>query len=208
MCDWPAWQCDFLEESKKVSRCKWESPVQIAKHPPGLLWYSHARLCVFVCVFLCVLAEAVATSPLALWIQQQRLFLNVGPALCLLQAATGTAAHLSCQHSLCLPGIYLAVLFGCVHVCVRWIKRVMHFLFILGRRVANDTKKHTPPRYTQQRPDMYIDTNVTGWGSLWRSSYKYRWLWEMYEQLVCKDWGRLGRRRLWVLLTLGMWKVA
>lgn len=74
--------------------------------------------CMTVCVCLCVLAKAVATSLLALWLQQWRLFLNVGPALCPRQAATGTAAHLSCQHSLCLPGIYLAALFGCVHVCV------------------------------------------------------------------------------------------
>lgn len=84
---------------------------------------SNTRLGAFdtamcVCVCVCVLAEAVATSLMALWVQQWRLFLNAGPALCPRQAATGTAAHLSCQHSLCLPEIYLAELFGCVQVCV------------------------------------------------------------------------------------------
>lgn len=127
-----------------------------------------------VCACLCVLAEAVATSLLALWLQQWRLFLNVGRALCLRQAVTGTAAHLSCQHSLCLPGIYLAALFGCVRVCVHWIGRVMHFFppFILGRREANDTQ-HTPLAlnsndltctYTQMSRggDLFEDTQTTG----------------------------------------------
>lgn len=39
-------------EANRVSRCKWESPVQIVKHPPGCLWYSNASLS--VCVFVCV----------------------------------------------------------------------------------------------------------------------------------------------------------
>lgn len=125
-------------EANRVSRCKWESPVQIVKHPPGCLWYSNASLS--VCVFVCVgrgnsnkSAGFVASTVAALF--------NVGWALCLRQAATGTAAHLSCQHSLCSPGIYLAVLFGCVHVCVHWIERALRFFppFILGRREANDT---------------------------------------------------------------------
>lgn len=86
--------------------------------------YGCACVCVRLCVFVRasmhvrVLAEAVATSLMALWVQQWRLFLNASPAPCPRQAATGTAAHLSCQHSLCLPEIYLAELFGCVHFCV------------------------------------------------------------------------------------------
>lgn len=154
-----------------------------------------------VCACLCVLAEAVATSLLALWLQQWRLFLNVGRALCLRQAATGTAAHLSCQHSLCLPGIYLAALFGCVRVCVHWIERewCIFFPFILGRREANDTQ-HTPHALKQQWPDMYLHTNVMGWGSLWRyRQLAKNWrLWEM--QLVCNHSVQAGEKGSWVLL--------
>lgn len=108
-----------------------------------------------VCACLCVLAEAAATSLLALWLQQWRLFLNVGRAPCLQQAATGPAAHLACQRRLCLPGIYLAAWLRCVRVGVRSIGRVMRaflffsfFFFILGQREADDTTH--APRFTRR----------------------------------------------------------
>lgn len=72
-----------------------------------------------------MLAEAVATSLLALWLQWRQLCLNPGPVQCRWQAATGTAAHLSCQHNLWLPRLYLTALF---EMCMgSLIKRVMHF---------------------------------------------------------------------------------
>lgn len=126
-----------------------------------------------VCACLCVLAEAIANYLPVLWLQQWRLFLNTGRAPCPQQAATRTAARLSCQHSLCLPGIYLGVLLGCVCFCVRWIESVMHFfpLLILGWRAANDTQ-YTPLAlntndltctYTQMSwgGDLFEDTQTT-----------------------------------------------
>lgn len=102
--------------------------------------------------------------------QQWRLFLNAGRSLCLRQAATGSAAQCSCQHSLCLPGIYLALLFECVRVCAHWIERVMRALpppfYSTKGKAANDTP-HTPLTLKQLWPGMYLHTNVTGWGSLW-----------------------------------------
>lgn len=147
-------------KANRVNRCKMGitcSNTQAPARPALIKW------CLTVCmrVCLCVLAEAAATTPLALWLQLWRLFLNEGPVLSLRQAVTGTAAHLSCQHSLCLPGIYLAALFGCVCVYVRWIKTVMHVFFLfLDRREGNDT--HTP--LTLHCYDLTCTQTQLSWG--------------------------------------------
>lgn len=100
-----------------------------------------------------MLAEAAATSPQAFVDRGGPyffIFFNVSSALSLQQATTGTAAHLSCQHSLCLPGIYLAVSFGYERLNAPNRKKCF---FLGGGGVFWEGERHvtnTPLTFTEQ----------------------------------------------------------
>lgn len=133
---------------------------------PPLIWPC-MTLC--VCVFVCVgrgssnkSAGFVASTVAALFERRPG---SVPSASC---NRNSSSSLLSTQ--LVFARNLLAALFGCVHVlCTLNKESDAFFFFILGRREANDTQ-HTPLAFTLQRLDMYIDTNVTGWRSLWRHS--------------------------------------
>lgn len=145
---------------------------------------------------LCVLAAAVATSLLALWLQQWRLVLNVGRAPCLQQAATGTAAHLACQRRLCLPGIYLATLLRCVCICVRWIGSAMRLFSFFA--VYSGTEKS---RWHNTRRAC---TQMSRGGDLFENT-----LWEALgdvRAIIVRLSGEGGDGERWYGGSSGMWE--
>lgn len=116
-------------EANRVSRCKWESPVQIVKHPPGRLWYGNAWLCVWVCmcVFVCFgwgssnkSAGFVASTVAALFERRPG---SVPSASC----NRNSSSSLLSTQLVFAKNLFSSAVWKCVRVCVRRIKRVMLF---------------------------------------------------------------------------------
>lgn len=123
---------------------------------------------------LCVLAEAAATSLPALWLPTvaalfERRPLSVPSASC---NRIGSSALLSTQ-LVFARNLFSAAVWMCARLCT--LNRESDAcpppppFYSRKGKAANDTP-HTPLTLEQLWPGMYLHTNVTGWGSLWRYS--------------------------------------
>lgn len=198
-------------EANTVSRCKWESPVQILKHPPEPpLIQQYTTLC--VCVFVCVgrgssnkSAGFVASTVAALF---ERGPGSVPSASC----DRNSSSSLLSTQLVFARNLFSSAVWMCARLCtLNKRERCIFFpLFLEGEKLM--THNTRPSAFTLQWPDMCVETDVTGWGSLWR--YSDNWqstggFEKCIEQLVCKDSGLSGGRGfVGNVMSLGMWEVA
>lgn len=123
-------------QANRVSRWKWESPVQIVKHPPGCLWYGNAWLCACMCMCVSVCFGRGSSNKSAGFV--------ASTVAALFERGPGSVPSASCNRNssssllstqlVFAKNLFSSTVWMCVHVCVRWIKRVMLFFPLYSRK--------------------------------------------------------------------------